>query len=524
MLLVSCEADYLVSDEVAPQEIDNQEGCLFRDCATGTNPDVIVAPTEQKTAIPLLALQQAFMNYYSISTHLQRFNDDGYPAWEAINVKTIGTAYRHYLVPVYKPSSTHIEAVVSILHHLEGGFATIDYLDRDNITSFPAFTTTRLGSKTGEHMSQQYTLEATVFLLSDFDKLLFGAYDMTVVNLLDEEARTALLGKDCKEVLNYAIFDCQDVVGGENGDIPLYTECTLAGTGSELTGEDAVGCGGGTPPSGPGVGTIGSGGGGGVPVSTGGPGVIIINTDPNDPNNRCIEDGVGCDEEEEEEDKVDDFVLNPSPIDSFRLDTAMNNYPCAIDVINLLNSGLDNELVGIITSLFGGSPSVNIDLAPRYLNTVTDAVTGSYSPGPGYFTAEIYLNDRFLNRTKEHVLSTIIHEYIHAYTQFQRIQVGADSLSSVYGFTATGNINFDDHEIMSVAYVNQMADLLVQVNPNFNRDHALHLAWIGLRDTATFGALPETYRQEIIRTWKESKCQSVPGNPTSTSDYAFSNC
>lgn len=78
MFFAGCETDYVVSDDLSPAEGPLE--CIHKDCVTGTNPDVAVVSSEQKTEIPLLTLQTAFFEHYSISTHLQRFNDDGYPA------------------------------------------------------------------------------------------------------------------------------------------------------------------------------------------------------------------------------------------------------------------------------------------------------------------------------------------------------------------------------------------------------------------------------------------------------------
>lgn len=389
-------------------------------------------------------------------------------------------------MPVHKPSSTYIEAVVSILHHLEDGFVTIDYLDRDNITSFPVFATTRLGSKTGDHMSQRYTLEATVFLLSDFDKLLFGAYDMNIVNLLDEETRVALLGKDCKEVVNYPVYDCQDIVGGENGDIPLYTDCTFAGWVSEVTGTDGVGCGGGnTPPSGPGTGgTSGGGGGSGPTVGTTGPGVIIITIDPNDPNNRCIEDGVGCDEEEEEED-----VIVQS--DSIRFDTSLTVHPCADDVINTWMAGIENDLNRILVELFGPSSSLHLNYSGDYLRIGLAGYSSPIGDGQGGFlTARITINDRpgYIDCSKDHIFSTLVHEALHAYITYQFELQGQDSLNSIYGFIATQSASTNDgqHEVMATAYVHKLARLINDFNPSLDYQHCVDLAWSGLEYTNVF--------------------------------------
>lgn len=102
------------------------------------------------------------------------------------------------------------------------------------------------------------------------------------------EVRGAILAKDCKIRVNYV----QETIwytyaGGTLVDVDIrYT------FSSETTISEGVGCGGGNKPPGDGSGSPGGpGSGSGKPnIGSGGPGVIVINTDPNDPNNRCIEE------------------------------------------------------------------------------------------------------------------------------------------------------------------------------------------------------------------------------------------
>lgn len=500
----ACE-DTLVDGSSVEME-NNLLECLYKDCGSGTNELVQEQVFTTKSEVPLLGMQRAFYDKFTVAEHLNNFEMDGFPAWDQLFTVEVNAAFRHYLVPVYKSSSDDVEAVISFIHYLGHGVARIDYLDREDIISYPSSYNDQLFSKKDNGLGGKwYTLEGISSIFLSLDDSLFGYYGTDMLNLLSAEARQDMLAKDCKIKINYV----QETTWFTyNGGTLVSIEVTYTFS-SSTTISDGVGCGGSTPSGGSGNSGPGGGGSSGGPIIGGpsGPGVILITTDPNDPNNRCIEDGVGCDDDddddEEEEEEEELFQT-----DSIRIDNELVvQLPCVDALLNdFFNSS--NDLNSFIQGAFNNpnAPQVNLYFTHGYVGTnhgVTIPVLGGGGGGNLYaLSLEIKFNsahpgNNMINRcSQDAVYATIIHEIFHANLLYYRVRDGFISFVNPYNgqlFLTTTGSEDDQHELMAAVVVPVMEQMLIDFNPSLaaiqgNTGHsaAYFLAWGGLEDTPQF--------------------------------------
>jgi hypothetical protein len=489
LFLTACSEEYLTDEAFLPAT-EQGLACLQSDCATGTNPLVLTSAPRAKSAVPLPGIQRAYLEQYSAEEHLARLQSDGYPAWDALLTVDVSEDYRHYLVPVYEATSSQVEAVISIIHYLGQGMARIDYLDRDAIDGQISYYDSVLASKFQQSLGgSKFTKEALVYIHLSLDYELFGYYDTDALNNISQEATQDFFAKDCKITIHYISETVwYTSAGGEVIDVSSTYTLT-----SETTISDGVGCGGTTPPGGF-VGTSGTNGGG--PTNgTNGPGTVVVNNDPNNPNNRCIEDGVGCDEEEEDNTK-------PIKIERINILIDPNDFPCASAAVNqLFGDGNDgtNPIVQLINGVFNTNSNVNLTItthpdvatqAGRPSEIVPAAFfnsgSGTNSRGEFVFQGSILLDEDWINCTNDFIRVQVVHEAIHGYLSQQRALLGDAEFLATYPIEDFGSLNRDDHLIMSREYVDSLASVLHHYNPGLSPLTLKLLSWSGLTDTPAY--------------------------------------
>ncbi len=206
------------------------------------------------------------------------------------------------------------------------------------------------------------------------------------------------------------------------------------------------------------------------------------------------------------------------------------DYPCAKDLADNLES-IRDDLAMSMYQIFGTTETVDIifytdDSMPDNTHGTSVAQSG----GPNYFKNMITLNPTYLNSTQDHILCTIIHEIIHGYIEYYKYKVDVqgtmtqaefDEMFPIYAELGAGGIDdteIQEHEEMAANYVNLIAGILMEHNPDLTLDTAVKRAWSGLLDTEVGNNLDPDYRNEAIDVIMAARTQ----NPDSS--YNFINC
>jgi len=416
---------------------------------------------------------------------LARLQSDGYPAWDALLTVDVSEDYKHYLVPVYEAISNQVEAVISVIHYLGQGMARIDYLDRDDIDSQISYYDSVLASKFNQELGgSKFTKEALSYIHLSLDYELFGYYDTDALNNTSQEAAQDFFAKDCRITVHYVTETSWFTY---NNGVLVDISSTFVFT-SETTISDGVGCGGETPPSGPGsTGT----GGGGPTINTNGPGTVIININPNDPNNRCIEDGVECDDEEEEE-----LLRVNNAIDRIR-------FPCAWQVVNEIlgtQANATDDINIAINEIFNSNDRVNLTIrsAPdlsaipgippsdgdrrAFYRTISSNVNQN---GDRVHFGEIFLEEGSIGCTRDFTRGLLMHEAIHGYIDYYRRTLSESDFLRDFPLFVIGSSG-EEHEGMAINYINSLRSVITGHNQQLSDFMVDLIAWSGLEETNAY--------------------------------------
>jgi len=295
LFLTACNEESLLDEALSRDNTQNSD-CIYRDCVAGTNPLLLETNSFDKNSVPLEGLQKAFDKAFGAAQDQWNFNEDGYPAWSHLRSIPINGNFAQYLVPEFKVEDDRVKALILFTHYLDHGAVDVEYVYRDKVKRYPTYSSLRLANKNGITPLRDHTAESLVVKFSALDQSLFGNTYDDLLSLLDEETKNQFYNKDCQITTHYLLLECQDVIGGIGGDQVLYSDCNAVGVETIVT--VVAGCNGGTGgPGNPGSTGPTTGGGG-----TGG-GVSVVNTDLGSRDNRCLEDGVDCEDEDDEEDE-----------------------------------------------------------------------------------------------------------------------------------------------------------------------------------------------------------------------------
>jgi hypothetical protein len=291
LFLTACNEGSLLDEALSPDNA-GEFNCIYQDCVSEVNPLLLETSSFAKNSVPLEGLQMAYDKEFVDFQDQWNFERDGYPAWDHLRSITINNSFAQYLVPVFKAEDDRVKALILFTHYFDHGVVDVEYVHRAKVSRYPTYNSLLLAGKGGTMPLRDHTTESLVVKFSTLDQSLFGSTYDDLLSLLDDETRNSFYNKDCKITTHYLLLDCQDVTGGGN---ILYTDCTPTGIESVTT--VVSGCGGGTlNPGGPTGPTTGGGGTGG--------GVNVVNTDPNSRDNRCLEDEVNCEEEENRDEDI----------------------------------------------------------------------------------------------------------------------------------------------------------------------------------------------------------------------------
>ncbi|EHQ25539.1 hypothetical protein [Mucilaginibacter paludis] len=145
--------------------------------------------------------------------------------------------------------------------------------------------------------------------------------------------------------------------------------------------------------------------------------------------------------------------------------------PCLHNMVDaILNDNGKGDINALIQHVFGTTSTLNFTITDQVIMT-NSGDDGEESPlkdsNGALIGAEIYLNPGTLsNSSQEFIAATILHEGVHAYLDYQGIDIGAPQ-----------------HELMAKDYLDDMAGDLQTMFPGMSDQIAYSLAWGGLENT-----------------------------------------
>lgn len=224
---------------------------------------------------------------------------------------------------------------------------------------------------------------------------------------------------------------------------------------------------------------------------------------------------------------------NSSIIDSLR------GFPCAQELLSQLQNGsFQSTFLQAFNDIFGTGTAVNVTFTTNWQHqdafsskpsgTGSEQVVQVYSIGNSLrFNTVVYLNPNFLNCSMEGILSTMLHEAIHAVIDHDRSLVSNGLLSQeVFNeryphLTNNGSTEVEQHTEIAENYRRVIAALIQQYNPNVSPEAALDLASVGLQGTTFWNDLTPEAQNRIGLANMASTCRQDPNDQRA---YNFTNC
>lgn len=191
--------------------------------------------------------------------------------------------------------------------------------------------------------------------------------------------------------------------------------------------------------------------------------------------------------------------------------------PCLCDVINefvesngLQSDHLSNEVSALIYKIFGEFNHIDLDIttdnvagATLSSNVIAETsyarvlIGGGDSPRQA-FRATITFNTKDYSTTcsKVHMASTLIHEAMHAYVDYQRSFLTPERFVELYPIYSS---DFDesnaDHVLIVDHFIDEMVSSLRLMYPNISLEVARALTWGGLEGTSAYSGLSEAEKR-----------------------------
>ena len=488
IIAFSCEKDL----QIMPAEHEQHSSlCLTTDCVTEGNVNV----KDKSGKLDARVVQSS--NFFKdslrkfLAPHIESMSGNVLPAWKLMVVDELaaGELLQIY-VPMITEQSTHLDGLLAITANKNIDQYSFNFFRRDRLIDLPALAVRDL---TSYGPTAQYDRGAALALFDSFNSAQFGVVDADLHAQLNYKG--AIPAKDDCVVKNYIVTSCFSVYGGANRERYLYTDCKShieygVGVGDcDIVSRGGSGGGGG-----------GGGSRGGLGNGSGGSGstTYVNNRD------RCAEDGVGCEEDDED---VNLVILTK---DSIGVGSSVRSLKCASSVLTDYLS-LKNDIRTMVTDIFGPGVKFNLTFEAGYTgsNYAIHSVRPHGQNNEYGFSSTITLSDNknSSNCTRDMVLSTIVHETLHAYYQYLITKDGGHKVNSKYPLFVVVQNNYMDHYSMAEDYVDKMANLLREYNPRLSPSHATHLAWAGLEDTPAYKRLESRFRGDIESTVKAATCR-----------------
>ena len=143
----------------------------------------------------------------------------------------------------------------------------------------------------------------------------------------------------------------------------------------------------------------------------------------------------------------------PYPDEANKIDIEqLKDFPCAYSLaLQLTNENIGGDLARLLKDTFGANERVNISFVTSDNKFLGETVTGGFrfTGDANNFNGTVYLNkDRLSNATQDFLLSTMYHEVLHGYLNYERSRIGETEFNNRYPAMESYDVKLGDGTTM----------------------------------------------------------------------------
>ncbi|MDV3927729.1 hypothetical protein CMT52_08920 [Elizabethkingia anophelis] len=187
----------------------------------------------------------------------------------------------------------------------------------------------------------------------------------------------------------------------------------------------------------------------------------------------------------------------------------LKDFPCAYALAQqLTNEKIGGDLARLLKETFGANERVNISFETSDNKFLGETVTGGFrfTGDANNFNGTVYLNkDRLSNATQDFLLSTMYHEVLHGYLNYERSRIGETEFNNRYPAMESYDVKFGDGATMRKflfigtdqnhnrmgPFIDGIKQAVLNFDPSYPAGRAEALAMGGI---IAESALPPAYR------------------------------
>lgn len=187
----------------------------------------------------------------------------------------------------------------------------------------------------------------------------------------------------------------------------------------------------------------------------------------------------------------------------------LKDFPCAYALAQqLTNEKIGGDLARLLKETFGANERVNISFQTSDNKFLGETVTGGFrfTGDANNFNGTVYLNkDRLSNATQDFLLSTMYHEVLHGYLNYERSRIGETEFNNRYPAMESYDVKFGDGTTMKKflfigtdqnhnrmgPFIDGIKQAVLNFDPSYPAGRAEALAMGGI---IAESALPPAYR------------------------------
>lgn len=490
--------------------------CLLMDCVSSTNPNLIVN-SRQDEQIADQSIISAAAGFIEAELHWTE-QSHPLPAWRNTTFREVKKMdIVHYYVPFYYTNSNYVEGLLSITHQRDSEKIDFEYMSRTELLDEIAspHKPDPIPHATSFHNTQAW--------INSFLRQNRALFDNDSEDIIATSAFKGISLRKCSEVPTpYTIVTTWHIYGGTGPDERyLYSETTYIsidpGTG---------GCGGPSDNEDGSTTEENENAGGSGPRA-----YVYRSRKCNDPTSNCeagSSNSSHFDLLEEGEDYVNnevDCVQEPC------LCAAINRFGRGGQLSSNLNN-LSNEISMMIEETFDVQSLINLDITTSAQSGTTlgsDVLAAhnivNKNVAVGALRGSITFNsNKNMSCTEAHLASTLIHEAMHAYIEYQDFKLSSKEFNQLYPLYDKDNKNLSHHVAMANKFVGTMSRSLRSMYPKLSKEFADALSWEGLHKTAAYDLLSSDKKTQIGEYLNKAKCIGDPVHPAQLDDLGLKPC
>jgi len=496
--------------EISPTS--NLAECFTNDCITDYNKLIANTDISSKDISFVSEIQSSLLDFWTQDQITRYVELYGSPAWQLTMKTTVDDTHHKYFVPFIGIEDDKINALLVFSHNEESGNDWVKLVPRNFVKNYPLKEFVKKNSE-GKLLSMSREFAVSAF--TGLEQEIFDVVHHDLYATLPTLSGNGIQLRDCVVTTRYLVTECWAIYVGD----------TFKGVECSYSYEtETVGCDGAHTTNTNGnynsFGTRGLvlGGGAGSGDSSSG---TTVDTD------RCAEDGIGCDDSDDEDaseyENLLDRILQGG--NQGQNNVSQTTHPCVYEIVDqFLNSHIDG-LNEVIAQHIGVPVNYGINVVVGSLPSTTNGETFSaVDRSTGAYVSTITINSSLEGCTKDRILTTLVHEIIHA--QLGTMWHFANNTPTGSGFgrndfidlyptwirpTLNVNRQIDHHGIMaeqSQGFLRDMTILLRSFNPSISEEHARHMVLSGLEGTTYWDSLPQTERDSALQTINASRCNN----------------